>query len=156
MRDVTSAMRIGELAAELGLNPKTIRYYEEIGLLPDAQRSMSGYRLYSDSDLQRLRFILKAKAIGLTLGEIAEILALHRDGEQPCEHVVGLLDDKIAAVDEQLRALEDFRRELVALRNESATTIASDACVCGIIEHHKAIHLGEQVRVRRPRRSRGP
>jgi MerR family transcriptional regulator, Zn(II)-responsive regulator of zntA len=130
---------IGELAAELGLNPKTIRYYEEIGLLPEPERSESGYRLYTRDDLERLRFIGKAKAIGLSLEQIAEVLALRGAGRQPCEHVLALLDEKLAAVDRQLRALRDFKRDLTALRDEAARTAASgpaegDACVCGIIE----------------------
>src|SRR5437867_8880142 len=111
-------IQIGELAAELGLNPKTIRYYEEIGLLPSPQRSPSSYRLYDNADRERLRFILKAKAVGLTLGEIGDILSLRDRGQQPCEHVVGLLDQQVAAVDEQLRALKEFRTELADLREE--------------------------------------
>lgn len=130
-------LRIGELAAELGLNPKTIRYYEEIGLLPAPKRAANGYRLYDATDNQRLRFIAKAKAIGLTLDEIREILTLRYRGESPCEHVLALLDRKLAKVDQQLRALMEFRRELVALREEAAETMRADACVCGIIEQYK-------------------
>ncbi len=130
-------LQIGKLAAEFGLNPKTIRYYEEIGLLPPPQRSPSGYRLYDDVARERLRFIGKAKAIGLMLEEIREILELQRDGERPCEHVLTLLDQKLAAVDEQLRVLADFRQELLALREEAVETMLADAGICGIIEHHE-------------------
>ncbi len=130
-------LRIGELAAEFGLNPKTIRYYEQIGLLPAPRRTPSGYRLYDDSDRQRLWFIGKAKAIGLTLEEIREILELRQNGVQQCEHVLAMLDWKLAAVDEQLRALEDFRQELLTLRQEATETISNDATVCRIIEHHE-------------------
>ena len=70
-RDTLVQMRIGQLANEVGLNPKTLRYYEQIGLLPAPQRSPSGYRLYTAADRERLDFIAKAKAIGLTLEEIA-------------------------------------------------------------------------------------
>lgn len=128
--------RIGELAAELAINPKTIRYYEEIGLLPPAKRGENGYRLYDDADRERLRFIGKAKTVGLTLEEIGKILALRRNGAQPCEHVLGLLDNKLTAVEEQLRTLSDFREELLTLREEARKTRHSDACVCGIIEQH--------------------
>ncbi len=132
-------VRIGELATELGLNPKTIRYYEEIGLLPAPQRTPAGYRLYTAADRERLQFIGKAKAIGLTLEEIREILTLRRDGERPCAHVLALLDQKLATVDAQLRTLTDFRQDLVALREEAAETMSGDACVCGIIELHETI-----------------
>ncbi|KPV54529.1 MerR family transcriptional regulator [Kouleothrix aurantiaca] len=136
-------MRIGELATELGINPKTIRYYEEIGLLPPAKRTDNGYRLYGDADRERLHFISKAKAVGLTLEEIGQILALRRTGAPPCEHVVGLLDHKLRAVEEQLRTLSDFRTELLTLREEARQTRHTDACVCGIIEQHTARH-GEE------------
>ncbi len=138
-------LRIGELAAELGLNPKTIRYYEQIGLLPAPPRTASGYRLYGAEDVERLRFIGKAKAIGLSLEEIGEILALQREGRAPCAHVLELLDRKLAAVDRQLRALCDFRRELVGLRAEAARTATAEACVCGIIEHHQPADGAEPV-----------
>jgi DNA-binding transcriptional MerR regulator len=62
-----TGLRIGELATELGINPKTIRYYEAIDLLPAPVRTTAGYRLYGAPDRERLRFITKAKAIGFTL-----------------------------------------------------------------------------------------
>ncbi len=139
MRETTKKRwRIGELAAELGLNPKTIRYYEAIGLLPAPQRTPAGYRLYAAADRERLRFIIKAKAIGLALEEIGEILALRREGAQPCAHVRTLLDRKLAAVDRQMRALAEFRQVLAALREGAAeTTARADAGICGIIERHE-------------------
>lgn len=136
-------LRIGELAAAVDLNPKTIRYYEEIGLLPQPQRSAARYRLYGEADCERLRFILKAKAVGLALEEIGEILAMCDQGERPCEHVLALLDSKLAAVDEQLRALTEFRQELVALRREATETMAAEAQRCGIIERHQVAHAYE-------------
>jgi len=131
-------VRIGKIAAEFGLNPKTIRYYEDISLLPPAQRSAAGYRLYTDSDRERLRFVAKAKAVGLTLEEIREILLLKQDGVQPCAHVLSLLERKLAAVDKQLRALAEFRQELLAVRDEASETMTATATVCGIIEQRKA------------------
>ncbi len=94
------AVRIGRLAAECGHNPKTIRYYEAIGLLPAAQRSGSGYRLRNDTYHDLLRFIAKAKAVGLMPEDIREVLLLKDGVQQPCEHVLSLLDRKLATVDE--------------------------------------------------------
>lgn len=130
-------MQIGELAAVTGLNPKTIRYYEERGLLPEPPRTPAGYRIYGEGDLERLRFILKGRAIGLTLDEIGSILGLREDGQQPCEHVRSLLDRKLEAIDEQLRALNELRAEFLTLRNEADRTTSAGDCVCGIIEHHE-------------------
>lgn len=161
MSDGTTAhRRIGELAAELGLNPKTIRYYEEIGLLPQPPRTPAGYRLYGEADRELLQFIIKARAIGLTLDEIHQILALRGEGQPPCEHVVALLDQKVAAIDAHLRALADLRHELVTLREQAADSVREGGAVCAIIEHHAPAHSEESAwsavapaTVRRLRRS---
>ncbi len=129
-------LRIGELAGELGLNPKTIRYYEAIGLLPIPRRSAAGYRLYGAADRDRLRFIAKAKAIGLSLAEIGEILALRDGGAEPCPHVRHLLDRKLAALDEQLRRLREDRVQLLALRLDAELIPCSATPICGPIELH--------------------
>ena len=132
-----SLLRIGELATDLGINPKTIRYYEEIGLLPAPRRTVAGYRQYGAADRERLRFITKAKTIGLTLREIREILALRDGGEEPCPHLGQLLDRKLAAVDVHLRLLTELRAELLVLQAEMAVTACSSAPICGPIERHE-------------------
>lgn len=136
---VQGTLRIGQLAEQFGLNPKTIRYYEAIGLLPEPQRTPAGYRLYDAADRERLQFILKARTIGLTLEEIAGILGLRRAGQRPCEHVLALLDRKIAGIDQQLRALQEVRRELVGLRDEATRDQPADGAICGIIEHRELL-----------------
>ena len=130
-------LRIGELAAAVGVNPKTIRYYEEIGLLPAPRRTAAGYRQYGAVDGERLRFITKAKAIGLTLREIREILVLRDGGEEPCPHLGQLLDRKLAAVDVQLRLLTEMRAGVLALQVEMAMTACSSTPICGPIERHE-------------------
>jgi DNA-binding transcriptional MerR regulator len=133
-------LKIGELAKQLQLNPKTIRYYEDIGLLPKPPRTEAGYRLYDEADYERLLFIGKAKAIGLTLDDIKEILAIRGDGQPPCENVRELLDQKLAAVEAQLRALRAFRRELLTLREAAREAATDEAGVCSIIEHYQPAH----------------
>ena len=133
--DTSPYLRIGALASELGINPKTIRYYEELGLLPAPARTPAGYRVYTAGDREQLGFIIKAKTTGLTLEEIGEILALRRQGREPCEHVAAMLDRKLDAIDRQLQALTDLRHELASLRDEARATPAA-GCVCGIIEQH--------------------
>ena len=130
-------LRIGELAAALQLNPKTIRYYEAIGLLSAPRRNGAGYRLYEATERDRLRFIAKAKAIGFTLGEIRQILAVRDSGGEPCPYLGELLARKLAAVDAQIRLLGELRAELLALRNEMAVTACSSTPICGPIECHE-------------------
>ena len=129
--------RIGELARDFGLNPPTLRYYEAIGLLSAPRRSPVGYRLYEVSHREHLRFIVKARAIGLTLEEIRDVVSLHDHGTAPCAHVLTMVNNKLAAINRQLAALAAFRQELVALREEARRTRHGDACVCGIIERHE-------------------
>lgn len=130
-------LTIGELAARAGVNPRTIRYYEAVGLLPPPRRSPAGYRLYGPEDLVRLRFIRRARALGLSLAEVRQVLELRQAGQAPCDHVLGLLDAKLAAIDRQLRELRSLRRRLRALRRRGVRA-ARSGCVCGILESGRA------------------
>lgn len=80
-----------------------------------------------------MHFIIKAKAVGLTLDEIAQVLAIRHGGQPPCQHVLGLIDQKLAAIARQQAALAALQAELGALRQ---THDRSDARVCALIEHH--------------------
>lgn len=133
---------IGPLAAELAVSPKTIRYYGRIGLLPAPRRTAAGYRVYGTAERDRLRFILKAKSIGLTLDEIGTVFGVRRAGLQPCTRVLQLLDQKLGAVNEQLQALSEYRQELLMIRQEAEQTSHVTACVCGIIEQHESARPG--------------
>jgi DNA-binding transcriptional MerR regulator len=110
-----SGMRIGELAGELGLNPRTIRYYEGIGLLPEPERTGGNYRAYGQEDVERLRFIRAAQRLGLTLDEIGEVLAFAERGEPPCEFVRERLRREVAAIDARIAELQALRGELAEL-----------------------------------------
>ncbi len=106
-------MRIGGLAQACSVNPKTIRYYEAFGLLPKAARAPSGHRMYSERDLQRLRFIRRAKQIGLPLAGIRQITTYADAGS--CEHLRPRLKELIAA---QLAEIDSRIKDLLALRRE--------------------------------------
>ncbi len=130
-------MKIGELAKRTGFSTKTIRYYELLGLLAEPERTESGYRLYTETDAERLEFIEKAKHLGFSLEDIRDILALHQQQQRPCVHVLALIDQKLKRVDDVLRDLRAFRRELARLRKESAEQLdrlPADAAICGIVE----------------------
>ncbi len=108
---------IGELARQIGINPKTIRYYEEINLLPESKRIENNYRVYSNDTVQRLNFIKKAQCLGFTLRQIKEILTLRDDGVKPCNHVQELLTQRIIDIDQKLSELTSLRRELKKLED---------------------------------------
>jgi DNA-binding transcriptional MerR regulator len=107
-----AGLLIGDVAKRTGVTAPTIRYYEGIGLLPSPARSGAGYRRYSDGTIEELRFIRKAQALGFSLDEVAEILQLSRSGKAPCSHVLSLAHQHLAAVDERIRQLRAFRRQL--------------------------------------------
>ena len=107
-----AGLLIGEVAQRTGVPAPTIRYYEEIALLPAAARSGAGYRHYTASTVEELLFIRKAQALGFSLDEIREILQLSRSGKEPCSHVLTLAHQHLAAVDERIRQLRVFRRQL--------------------------------------------
>jgi len=106
------ALRIGEVARRAGVSTRTIRFYEAAGVLPPAVRSPSGYRRYGLDAVARLRFVRQAQELGLSLGEIREIVAIRRGGRSPCGHVYRLLQGKAAELDRKLRDLQALRRRL--------------------------------------------
>ncbi len=129
-------LRIGELARTTGVPPKTLRYYDEIGLLRPAGRTPSGYRLYGDGAVDRLRFVRKAQRLGLSLTDIRSILNISDEGRVPCEHVAAIVDRELAHIDDQLRQLRSLRRDLLTLRSKmtnaqmSGMAPAGQGCPC--------------------------
>ena len=131
-------MRIGELANEVGVNPKTVRYYEDIGLIPAAPRTRAGYREYEDADAARLRFIKTAQRLGLSLEEIAEILSLRDRGERPCAYVRDVINEQLRSVEHRIKELRALRSELRELRLAADSIPEVEGMTCRIIEHVKA------------------
>jgi MerR family transcriptional regulator, copper efflux regulator len=129
-------MRIGELAEQAGISTKAIRYYEQIGILTPPARTPSGYRSYDPSALGRLGFVRAAQAVGLTLGEIRQIIAFRDNGQAPCAHVTGLLQRRTAELDARIAELQQLRGELRQLAQRAAT-LDPEQCpperVCHII-----------------------
>ena len=129
-------LRIGELAKQTGFSARTLRYYEDIGLVRPAQRSESGYRLYSDDVLERLRFVRRSRGLGLRLEDIRRILDISDEGRIPCEHVVGIVDRELAEASEQMARLRALRRDLTHLRArlidaiETGSVGPGGACPC--------------------------
>jgi DNA-binding transcriptional MerR regulator len=122
---VGEQLRIGELGARLGLSTPTLRYYESVGLLGEPERSPSGYRLYDEDDEERVRFILRAKALDLSLDEIRSLLQLWRGG--------GCGDTRTSL------------RHLVAHKIQEARTRASEAEAFAAQLTHVYARLGEEM-----------
>lgn len=106
------AMRIGEVARETRLGIHAIRFYEREGILPRPVRSEGGVRLFDESSVLDLKFISQAQALGFSLAEIRELLALRHSESDACSHVRDLLRAKITAVDRKLQELTVMKERL--------------------------------------------
>lgn len=109
---------IGELARRVGLRLTTVRFYERRGLLPEPDRTAAGYRRYSAADVDRLRFIRRAKDLGFSLQEIAGLLALNGDPAADCEQIRKTAAAKIATVDTRIERLRRMRAALLQLMEQ--------------------------------------
>src|SRR5215469_17583876 len=109
-------MRIGDLTERAEVTPRTVRYYESIGLLPPGEREGHGQHYYTEETLTRLRKIDQLKKLGLSLDEIRDVIGLYftdPSGVQPKQKVLGILRQHLVETDLKIGALELFRAELV-------------------------------------------
>jgi MerR family transcriptional regulator, copper efflux regulator len=129
-------MRIGAVATRAGVTSKTIRFYEQAGLLPAPPRDASGYRDYPPRTVARIGFIRQAQSAGLTLTEIRGVLAIRDTGQPPCRHVSDLIDQHLAQVEARLAELTQTRRTLHQLQQRAAGTVPAecpDTSICTIL-----------------------
>ncbi len=131
-----TTMTVGAAAEAAGVSAKAVRLWESKGLLPAAERTAGGYRVFTPGDVEILRFIRQAKALDLTLTEIAEILDLQRHGAVPCDRVTDLLDSHIGQIDRAIADLRRLRRSLDGARRAArqGRHRGEPAVVCHIIE----------------------
>jgi DNA-binding transcriptional MerR regulator len=113
-------MQIGEVARQVGVATSAIRFYEEAGLIPEPDRTPSGYRDYEPSVVDRLTFIRAGQAVGLTLSELSDVLKIRDGGEAPCRHVAELIDVRIGEIDDRMKDLRRLRRDLADLAVKAA------------------------------------
>lgn len=124
---------IGELSERAGVPTQTIRYYEQLGLLQPPDRTEARYRVYTADHLDRLRFVMQAKAFGLSLDEIKQLIDLRCGGVVPCGRLREMLKRHLDEVDQRIRELTAFRDELVR-RYETMDDPVPTGKICGIVE----------------------
>lgn len=125
------ALRIGQLASEVGTTTKTLRYYEEIGLLDSPGRTSAGYRIYDETAVRQARLVVGLRQLGLTLDEIDQVLH-DETGLSLRQRLMALMDDKLRDADVRLGILQG-RRDDLAARHEALLTTPHDRpgdCVC--------------------------
>ncbi len=108
-------LTISQLAKKANVNLTTIRYYERCGLIAKPKRSSSGYRLYSDDFIVHIRFIAKAKRLGFTLEEIAELFNLQSHSDMSCEVVKDCMAEKIQFIEDKIQFLSKLKIALIQL-----------------------------------------
>jgi DNA-binding transcriptional MerR regulator len=118
----TATIKIGDVSRITGIPTKTIRYYERRGLLEPAGRSESGYRLYGAEEVARLEFIKRAKSLGLTLEEVAELvnLAAECNEGEILPRLEEVLDEKLRATERKIAELSAFKDSLLYYRERAA------------------------------------
>ncbi|MGC8791091.1 MAG: MerR family transcriptional regulator [Desulfurella sp.] len=118
--------QIGEVSKKLGITPRTIRYYEEFGLLDPPLRIENGIRLYSNEDVRRIKFILKLKELGLTLKEMLELADIYNQHKQSITimpKLIEILDDHIDKIDSRISKLASLRNDIVEYRKRILSII---------------------------------
>lgn len=137
---------IGDLAKAIGIKADTIRFYEKRKLLPKAQRTAAGYRVYDDETASRVRFIKKAQALGFSLQEIRRILDLRAQGRPACDCVIAIAETTLTETNRKLEHLHQFRDALQAnlrrWRRQRAGDTDMAAAFCALIESNTALDAG--------------
>ena len=111
----TQALNIGDAAASAGVSAKMIRHYEDIGLIPKARRTYSGYRTYSGTEIHVLRFIRQARGLGFSIKQIGELLGLWQDRRRPSSRVKKLALDHIRELDAKIAEMHAMKATLERL-----------------------------------------
>lgn len=136
-------LKIGEVARRSGVGIEALRFYEKGGLLDKPSRTYSGYRVYGPEVLDRLMFIKRAQSLGFSLNEIKQIIADARRGESPCDEVREIVSRRLAELDERLRELRRYRKELAETLEEWNKQGHAPGHICGLIE---SAHVGHSAK----------
>ena len=138
-------MNIGQAAKSSGVSAKMIRYYEQTGLIPPADRKASGYRDYSDRDVHMLRFIRRARDLGFSVAEIAALLELWRDKSRQSSEVRRIASDHIATLEDKIRDMQDMAATLKDLVHSCRGDHRAE---CPILERLETDLPGEDLSLR--------
>lgn len=146
-------LKIGELAKRSGIGIEALRFYERQGLLGAPARTQSGYRMYDSAVLERLEFIKRAQVLGFSLAEIGGIIAEKDAGQSPCAEVREIVRHRLEEIDQRLKVMKRYRRELAAALRDWDATGDVEGHVCGLIEGAKMkTALPKQKQLKRGRR----
>lgn len=139
-------MQINQLADLTGVSPKTIRYYESIGVLPEPHRSSNGYRDYDEVDIERLKLVAGARRLEFSLDDVTEIIAMRDRREAPCRVMLDKLVQKADEIAHRIVELQYLEQELRDLHELGRTFPTDDvdgkACVCHLVSERSGECIG--------------
>jgi MerR family copper efflux transcriptional regulator len=127
-------LTVGEAARAANLTRKAIRVYESKGLVTPTARTSTGYRRYSAVEVETLQFIRRARALGLGLDDVAEILAVRRGGGLTCPTVLARIEQRVSEVDAAINDLQALRRSLLEAANQCAHVAPEASSVCPVLD----------------------
>jgi DNA-binding transcriptional MerR regulator len=133
-------LKIGEVSKRSGVGIEALRFYEKGALLDRPSRTPSGYRVYGEDVLERIEFIKRAQALGFSLDEIRQIVDDARRGESPCDEVREIVARRMEELDERLRELQRYRKELKHTLEEWNKVGRAPGHICGLIEGSSVGH----------------
>jgi MerR family transcriptional regulator, Zn(II)-responsive regulator of zntA len=131
--------QVGEVSKALGLNSQTLYFYERIGLIPSPQRTESGYRLFSQHDIDRLAFIVRVKSLGLSLDEIKDILALQDGRSLTCQAVYERLNKKVQDIERTIQSLQALHDELTPLVEQCYSKLQLPDRECVVLDRANSL-----------------
>lgn len=142
---MAQGLTIGRVATAVGVNIQTVRYYERLNLLNPTARRPSGYRLYGDEEIRRLRFIKNAQALGFTLREVTDLLNLRVRSSAQCGAVQRKAQEKLGQVERKLRDLQALARSLGVLIRACNNGQPTNACpIVESLEKQRRIDNGNR------------
>ena len=146
-------LKIGEVSKRSGVGIEALRFYERGGLLDSPARTESGYRVYPADVLERLAFIKRAQVLGFSLDEIKRVIEDARAGHEPCDEVREIVRRRLAELDERMREMRQYRRELAKTLDEWDKVGRAPGHICGLIESSEVAHtIGGAKKLKRAKR----
>ena len=131
---------IGQLAKECGCKVQTLRYYEEIDLIPAPARNRGNQRVYSEDHRKRLNFIRHSRQLGFSLDQIRQILALADNPNQPCDRVNAIAQAHLDEVSSKIARLRDMQIELQRMVSECSADKVADCRIVEVLSNHSLCH----------------
>jgi len=148
-------LKIGEVSKRSGIGIEALRFYEKSGLLDKPSRTFGGYRVYGPEILERLAFIKQAQALGFSLDEIKRIVDDARTGQSPCDEVREIVSRRLEELDERMRELRRYRKELAETLEEWNKMRCAPGHICGLIESSHVEHIVKEKKIKGAKRGKG-